>query len=60
MKSIFVVSFVRTKENDHYVDSVWENLEEAQKYVEEQNDWETSELGDGDMWYIEEIEYHAK
>lgn len=60
MKEVFVVEFLKEKSNETYVDSVWENKEDAQKWVNEMNEWERSENGQGDWWFIVEIDYHAK
>lgn len=60
MKEVFIVSFVKVLSNESYVDSVWENEEDAEKWVNEMNEWERSENGCGDLWYIVKSEYHAK
>lgn len=60
MKEVFIVLFVKVLSNESYVDSVWENEEDAEKWVNEMNEWERSENGTGDLWYIVNSEYHAK
>lgn len=60
MKEVFVVSFVSVESNKSIVDSVWENEEDARKWVNEMNEWERSENGSGELWYIVNIEFHAK
>ena len=60
MKEVFVVLFVNVKTNETYVNSVWENEEDAKKWVNEMNDWEKSDNGTSDLWYVVKRKYHAK
>lgn len=60
MKKVFVVVFIDQKSHQTYVDSIWENEEKAQKIVEERNEWERSENGEGDYWVWIKVDYHAK
>lgn len=60
MKVVFVVLFVNVKTNESYVGSVWENEEEAKKWVNDMNDWEKSDNGASNLWYVVKREYHAK
>lgn len=60
MKEVFVVVFTDVKSNQTYVDSVYENKEEAQKYVNKMNEWECFENGSGDFWFMMNVDYHAK
>lgn len=60
MKEVFVVMFIEMSTYQNYVDSVWESEEEAQKWVNEMNEWERSEKGSGDLWIYVKIDYHAK
>lgn len=60
MKKVFVVVFIDQKSHQTYVDSIWENEEKAQKFVEERNEWERSENGEGDYWVWIKVDYHAK
>lgn len=60
MKEVFVVEFLKEKSNETYVDSVWENEEDARKWVNKMNEWERSENGQGDWWFIVKVDYHAE
>lgn len=58
MKEVFVVMFDTLTTHSTYVYSVFTSEEEAQKYCDELNEWERSELGDGDLWYYVKTVLH--
>lgn len=60
MKEVFIVSFIYVKSGNSYVHSVWENVEDARKWVNEMNELERSGNGYDVFWYILNCEYHAK
>lgn len=60
MKEVFVVLFETHSNGSCYVDSVFTSEVKALKYCEEQNEWEHSEHGSGDLWYYVKTEYHAE
>lgn len=60
MKEVFVILFKTYTNDSCYVDSVFTSEKEALKYCEEQNEWERSEHGSGDLWYYVKCDYHAK
>lgn len=60
MKDVFVVMFDSIKGGQSYVDSVFTSEEEARKYCYEQNEWERSDFGQGDLWYCVKTEFHEK
>lgn len=58
MKKVFVVMFDTLESHSTYVDSVFISEVEAQKYCDELNEWERSELGLGELWYFVRAELH--
>lgn len=58
MKEVFVVSF--KKHGSDYVvnDCVFKNLEDAQDYVNQWNEWEDSEEGQGDLWFYSKVDFY--
>lgn len=58
MKEVFVVSF-KKHGKDYYVnDCVFMNREDAQDYVDQMNEWEESEEGQGDLWFYTNVEFY--
>lgn len=58
MKEVYVVSF-KKHGTDHVVnDCVFKNVEDAQDYVDQWNEWEWSEDGQKDLWFWTNMEYH--
>lgn len=60
MKEVFVVMFTVVSNGSSYADSVFVSEEKALKYCQEQNEWERSEHGSGDLWHYVKCEYHAE
>lgn len=60
MKKLFVVVFISLETKETFVDSVWENEDDTQKFVTRMNEWERSKDGNGDSWLWIETDYHAK
>lgn len=58
MKVIYVVCFRRRDNGRIVVDSVFKNREDAQDYVDQWNEWEKSEDGNDDLWFLNDVEYH--
>ena len=58
MKEVFVVSFIKNKTGNVVNDSAFKNLEDAQDYVDQWNEWEVSEYGQGDLWFYTNVEFY--
>lgn len=58
MKEVYVVSFKKNG-TDHVVnDCVFKNVEDAQDYVNQWNEWECSENGQDDWWFYTKVEFN--
>lgn len=58
MKEVYVVSF-RKHGTDHVItDCVFKNVEDAQDYVDQWNEWEWSEDGQEDLWFYTNVAFY--
>jgi hypothetical protein len=58
MKEVYVVCFKVYRKDKIVTDSVFKNREDAEDYVNKWNEWEESERGQNDLWFINPVEYH--
>lgn len=58
MEEVFVVSFKKHGTDLVVSDCVFKNLEDAQDYVNQWNEWEDSEEGQGDLWFYTNVNFY--
>lgn len=58
MKKVYVVSFKKHGTDHSVTDCVFMNLEDAADYVNQWNEWERSEDGNGDLWYWIDVDFY--
>lgn len=59
MKEVFVVNFKKHGTAKVVNDCVFKNLEDAQDYVNQWNEWESSEEGQGDWWFYTKVNFYG-
>ena len=58
MKEVYVVSF-RKHGTDCFINAcVFKNVEDAQDFVDQWNEWERSEDGQEDLWFYTNMKFY--
>lgn len=58
MKEVYVVSFKKFGKDQVVNDCVFKNVEDAQDYVDQWNEWEWSKDGQKDLWFYTNVEFY--